>query len=140
MLTLKQLNMTEQELNDVLCFIYEAEEPSEATNYTRFIKTDASLDQKLKMLISGNKLGEGNEIFYTVKRLIEAGDCKCSDVTPTWKRQRDIAECQIKQILKILESAENTGFDESFVLSEMKVRLETLQEKVIQYDSKYDVS
>jgi len=139
MITLKQLNLTEQELDDVLCFIYESEEPEDAVNYTRFIKTDALIDQKLKMLTVGNTLGEGSEPFFIIKRIIESSDCGCSDVTSTWKRQRNIAECQATQILKILESAVKTSFENTSVLSEMEGRLEKLQEKVLNYDDTYNV-
>ena len=50
MFTLQQINLSEEEVGQMLNFIYEAEEHPEKDLYARFIKEDATLDQKLSML------------------------------------------------------------------------------------------
>ncbi len=50
MLTLKHINLTEEELGMILNFIYEAEDRSEKAMYAKFID-EATLDQKLGLLV-----------------------------------------------------------------------------------------
>lgn len=121
MLTLEQLNFTEQEVGDFLNMIYELEDNPEKEMYSRFID-EASLDQKLGLLTleaekmmmlekdptkvghlkkaAMSALGQvgGLGVFWTAYRGIRATFDKCSRKckimgTNTFIRQKCMAGC-----------------------------------------------
>jgi hypothetical protein len=125
LLTLEQINLEEQELDQVLNFLYEIDNPEEASLYARFIKEDATLDQKLIMIeaemakvkakdptkqghmgkavasVAGQLFGP----FWIAYRLIKAFTTKCSRKckvigTNTFIRQKCMAECDAAEAAK----------------------------------------
>lgn len=125
MLTLKQINLNEEELGLMLNFIYEAEENVEKDLYARFIKEDATLDQKLNLLqmeamkvqakdpTKQGHIGKaiasvGGQLFgpfWIAYRLIRAFTEKCSRKckvigTNTFIRQKCMAECDAAEAIK----------------------------------------
>jgi hypothetical protein len=119
MITLEELNITEQELDQMLNFIYEASENEEREMYARFIKEDATLDQKLALLISEVKEPKQGHMgkavmsaagtlfgpFWVAYRLIKAVKEKCSRKcsvmkTNTFIRQKCMVECKLEEAKK----------------------------------------
>lgn len=132
LLTLEQLNLTEEDVGVVLNFIYEAEEHPEKDMYTKFID-EATLDQKLSLLtLEADKMaikakdpskqghiGKGIASvvgvalfgpFWMAYRIIRAVNQKCSrkcSVTGlnTLLRQKCMAECNVAEAKGALAAA-----------------------------------
>jgi len=125
MLTLEQLNINEQELDQALNFIYESGDHPEKDMYIKFIKEDATLDQKMALMMNEiqdpNKQGHiGKAIasvagrmfgpFWLAYRLIRAFTEKCSRKckvigTNTFIRQQCMAKCNAQEGLKAAAAA-----------------------------------
>lgn len=120
MFTLEQLNLTEQELGDMLNLIYEFEDRPEKEMYAKFIKEDATLDQKLALLMMEVKeptVKHGGKAvsswagaflfgpFWVAYRLIKAVKEKCSRKCSLMKlntfiRQKCMVECNLEEAKK----------------------------------------
>jgi len=121
MLTLKHLNLNEEELGLMLNFIYEAEEHPEKDLYAQFID-EATLDQKLGLLVmelkdvskqghllksTASYAGRALLPFWTAYRVIRAFMEKCSRKCGaisgnTFMRQKCMAKCKSDEAAKSL--------------------------------------
>ena len=126
MLTLEQLNMSESDLNDMLNFIFEHSTHPEKDLYMKFVKEDATLNQKIAILMMEAspeyktkhiKKGAMSAIgalfgpFWVAKRAIQAFYDKCSRKCSigglnTFMRQKCMAECQVGQADRRLAAAQ----------------------------------
>lgn len=141
MITLEKLNINEKELDEILTFIFEVEKPDEKKMYGKFIKEDATLDQKLLLLVDSKPLVSGAK-FATAYRLIRAFGQKCrecNDSGKIWMRQKHMAECTVNEAKRILEAAKKINYDESSFVDEWQNKLETAQGKVSAYETKYGI-
>jgi hypothetical protein len=131
MLTLKQINLSEEELGQVLNFIYEAEEDPDRDMYARFIKEEATLEQKLNLLqiealkvkaedpskVGHLKKGAASMVgaglfglFWVAYRVIRAAKNKCSRKCSviglnTLLRQKCMAECNVGEAKSAMAAA-----------------------------------
>lgn len=124
LLTLEQINLTEEEVGTVLNFIYESEEHPEKDMYAKFID-EATLDQKLSLLtLEADKMaikakdpskqghiGKGIAsavgaglfgVFWVAYRIVRAIKSKCSRKCSvvglnTLLRQKCMAECNVTE-------------------------------------------
>lgn len=129
--TLQELNINEQDLDEVLNFIYKTEEDKDKDLYARFIKEDATLDQKLNLLQmeamkvqakdpskqghlmkgAASMAGAGIfGIFWVAYRIIRAVKNKCSRKCSviglnTLLRQKCMAECNVKEAKAAMAAA-----------------------------------
>lgn len=136
MLTLKKLKISENKLNAILSFIFEAEKPEESDLYKKFIKEDATLEQKLKLL---QKEGV-KDSFSLIMRLIESkfNECrKCDGIEKIWEKQLHIAECNAEKALSILEVMNNFENDGDIIFSENLDALERFHNKIVIYNEKW---
>jgi hypothetical protein len=130
MLTLEQININEQELDQILNFIFENGDHPEKEMYLKFIKEDATLDQKLVIATmeatdsSGAKVRDPSKQghmakavgsvagqlfgpFWLAYRVIRAFTDKCSRKckvigTNTFIRQKCMAGCSAQEASKSL--------------------------------------
>lgn len=131
-ITLENLNLTENELDELLNFIYEAEDHPEKEMYFKFIG-EATLDEKLgltqKLMIEAEAEAKGKGVghlkkgamsmagqvgglgvFWVAYRVIKAMKDKCSRKcsvigTNTFMRQKCMADCQAQEAAKSLAAA-----------------------------------
>jgi hypothetical protein len=125
MLTLKQLNLSEEELTEMLSFIFENSDNPEKEFYLRFVKeatleqkmilmmTEASPEYKTKHIKKGVMSGLGALFgpFWIAKRAIQAFYDKCSRKCSigglnTFMRQKCMAECQVGQADRRMAAAQ----------------------------------
>ena len=135
MLTLKQLNLSEEELGQFLNYIYEAEDHPEKDLYAQFID-EATLDHKLGLLVAEARKMESLEeikdttkqghlakgvasvagvvaglgIFWVAYRGIRAAFDKCSRKCSagglnTFMRQQCMAKCKIGEMASAVGAA-----------------------------------
>lgn len=129
MLTLEQLNLSEEDLNFYLKFIYEAEDHPEKEHYHKFID-EATMDQKLgllNILVSEikdpekqghlrkafmSRVGQvaGLGVFWAAYRGIRAAVDKCSRkcsvaAANTFMRQKCMAECKVGEMNSAIGAA-----------------------------------
>ena len=131
MITLEQLNLTEEELDAVLSGIFEATDDPEKEHYHRFIKEDATLDQKLA-LFEQNK-----PKFY--KMIEDMGyNCRQAVGGKTFERQMGVVECGTLEAARMLGAANMFNESDEKFLNLWLANLEKGSTKLENYLSKGD--
>jgi hypothetical protein len=99
MITLEELNLTEEELDSVLTGIYEKIDDPEKDYYQKFIREDATVDQKLALF------EQSKSKFY---KLIEtmAYNCRQANTSEkTFDRQVGAVECGTLEAARMIGAA-----------------------------------
>lgn len=126
MITLEQLNLNEEELDGVLCNIFEKDD--EKDHYHKFIKEDATLDQKLALF------EQQKSKFYSMIENM-AYNCRQEVGGKTFERQMGVVECNQLEAVRMLgtfslfQESDALGDEWLAKLEANEIKLETYLDK-----------
>ena len=130
MITLEQLNLNEEELDAVLCNIFEKDD--EKDHYHKFIKEDATLDQKLALF------EQQKTKFYNMVENMAYNCRQAAAEGNTFERQMGVVECGTLEATRMLGAANLFQEADEKFMDEWFEKLEKSTSKLEHYLSMAD--
>jgi len=129
MITLEQLNLTEEELDEMLCNLYE--EDDEKDHYHKFIKEDSTLNQKLALFEQ-----QKTKMYQLIENM--GYNCRQAVGGKTFERQMGVVECGTLEAARMIGAARLFKEADNKFLDKWLGFLETRTAKLENYLSKTD--